>query len=567
MSEDSALQRKLIREKAARQEAEQLLEQKSLELYRLNQKLSVALTHLELKSEHDISKLEFNHQVDQALIQFGSAFLSHTLDDRLLNRLLDRLRHASVILRAGLSLNSGLLNSIRSSWFGDSMPQWEIHHFHLVCWHDNFLSLPLLVDGESVGALLLEVEHGMVEREYIEEQMLLVRDLLASALTRQIRAEETIDARQRAEASERATKEFVAMINHELRTPLNGLLGNAELLASTSLDSHQQQFLSNLVHSGELLRVIINDLLDFSKISAGVMALIVAPFDWHDLERIMLGIFTPKATEKAIQFVIEQRTVIPQCLMGDQERISQILVNLIGNAIKFTHTGMVKLVVSYTDEGLEFQVQDTGVGIPSSALATLFDPFVQADRSTKRHYEGSGLGLAICHNLVSLMKGQLDCQSVENVGSTFRVLLPLRRGSKPVKRNNKSGQLNERLKPLSELKVLVVDDIRMNQIIVQEMLKKFGITPDTSYTGLEALQAVEGDRYDLIFMDCRMPEMDGFEATERLRSLGYGMPIIAITAGTTLEERKRCIVCGMNDILTKPYTAADLEKMIRKWVR
>lgn len=194
--------------------------------------------------------------------------------------------------------------------------------------------------------------------------------------------EREVELRKRAEASEKATKEFVAMINHELRTPLNGVLGSAELLSKTELGEEQQQYLSNLIHSGDLLRVIINDLLDFSKMNAGMMEIIDKAFAWKDLENALTGVFAAKAAEKRIHFSINKKLGIPEFLIGDFERITQILVNLIGNAIKFTNLGGVVLRVEWQNGYANFEVEDTGIGIPLEAQKALFDPFVQADRST-----------------------------------------------------------------------------------------------------------------------------------------------------------------------------------------
>ncbi|GAK86799.1 probable sensor/response regulator hybrid [Vibrio ponticus] len=427
----------------------------------------------------------------------------------------------------------------------------------------NRLSLPLKIERGSVGELRIEVEPNDIERDFIQSQMELVVELICSAISRQLMVSKTQMARKRAEESERATKEFVAMINHELRTPLNGLLGSAELLSDTPLNPDQRTMLVNLTHSGDLLRHIINDLLDFSKISAGMMELFPSKFTWLEMKQMLEGIFSPKAQEKQLLFLIEETTPMPPVFIGDFERISQILVNLIGNAVKFTASGKVEVVASWHKTELQVTVTDTGCGIEASAQEPLFDPFVQVDRTAKRTYEGTGLGLAICKNLVELMAGNIKLESEVGVGSKFTIVLPLETASTVVIRD---GQNEQEQRALDNLAILVVDDIRMNQIIINQMLKKLSIVPDIAVNGLEALKAVEQGSYDLIFMDCRMPEMDGFEATSYLREHNYTRPIVALTAGTTLEEREKCIDSGMDDILTKPYTAADLKSMIEKWV-
>ncbi|MCK6261823.1 response regulator [Vibrio sp. ZSDE26] len=563
--ENALLLRKLAREIASRKEAEQLLEQKGLELYESNMQLSLALKQLEKQSQKDMRKFEFEQQIDEVLIQFGRAFLSRRLDDALLSSFLDGLTRSNVIKSVFLNVSSTQLPALNIDEFEC------IEHKRLeaivtnVTWQGDQLYVPLKMANSAVGELIFITIPGEVNKDFIVSQVRLVGELLCSALSRQIMINETIDARTRAEESERSTKEFVAMINHELRTPLNGLLGSAELMADTTLNDVQSSYLGNLTQSGELLRTIINDLLDFSKMNAGMMELIPTQFSWKELEQMVLGIFTPKAMEKRIEFNISLESDIPQGLIGDVERISQILVNLVGNAIKFTSSGSVSLIVNWVAGRLSLKVVDTGIGIAKENQANLFDPFIQADRSSKRNFEGTGLGLAICKQLVDLMGGGLKLDSEIDKGSTFTVLLPLEiavgTDSESIEDSKQESE-----KSIEGLSILVVDDIRMNQIIINQMLKKFNLAADIGNNGIEALDAVEKNKYDIIFMDCRMPEMDGFEATAILRKDGYNKPIIALTAGTTLSERDKCIESGMDDILTKPYTASGLHQIITKWI-
>jgi CheY-like chemotaxis protein len=299
--------------------------------------------------------------------------------------------------------------------------------------------------------------------------------------------------------------------------------------------------------------------------NAGMMEIICKDFAWPELESSLMGVFAAKAAEKRIHFSIDKKIGIPNYLNGDAERITQILVNLVGNAIKFTKLGGVVLRVEWNDGRLCFTVEDTGIGIPLEAQETLFDPFVQVDRSSKRNFEGSGLGLAISKNLVDLMHGEISFVSQEKQGTTFNVSIPLTVGKEQELMS--AGQVSAKKGiQLANRRVLVVDDIRMNQVIVTQMLKKLDVVPDLRNNGMEALTAADENDYELIFMDCRMPEMDGYEATTFLRQRGYAKPIIALTAGTTLEERQKCIESGMNDILTKPYTAADIEQIMCKWL-
>lgn len=540
------------------------MEQKSFELYESTQQLSVALKKLELKSKKDLRKFEFEEKVDATLIKFGRTFLSSTFDEAMIASFIEQLTSNSIISAAYLHLDSTKLSSLRRHHFGHLQLRHENTIKTVPNWQGENLHLPIIIDKQTVGELIFSVQLDQIDQSFISKQMELVSDLVHGVIGRHLSLEREVELRKRAEESEKATKEFVAMINHELRTPLNGVLGSAELLSRTQLGEEQRHYLNNLTQSGDLLRVIINDLLDFSKMNAGMMEIIDKVFAWEELEKAIMGVFSAKAAEKRIHFSIDKKLGIPEFLVGDLERITQILVNLVGNAIKFTHLGGVVLRVEWINGIAHFEVEDTGIGIPIEAQPSLFDPFVQVDRSAKRSFEGSGLGLAICKNLVDLMQGEISFESEERKGTTFKVSIPLKEGQAPGAAEGELATIER--SDLAGRSILVVDDIRMNQVIVTQMLKKLDITPDLKANGKEALEAVKNKDYELIFMDCRMPEMDGYEATMYLRERGFTHPIIALTAGTTIEERQKCIDSGMDDILTKPYTATDIEQIMCKWL-
>ncbi|HHF2936998.1 TPA: ATP-binding protein [Vibrio diabolicus] len=564
MTGSSSLERKLKREIESRKAAERLLEQKSFELYESTQQLSVALKKLELKSKKDLRKFEFEEKVDATLIKFGRTFLSSTFDEAMIASFIEQLTSNSIISAAYLHLDSTKLSSLRRHHFGHLQLRHENTIKTVPNWQGENLHLPIIIDKQTVGELIFSVQLDQIDQSFISKQMELVSDLVHGVIGRHLSLEREVELRKRAEESEKATKEFVAMINHELRTPLNGVLGSAELLSRTQLGEEQRHYLNNLTQSGDLLRVIINDLLDFSKMNAGMMEIIDKVFAWEELEKAIMGVFSAKAAEKRIHFSIDKKLGIPEFLVGDLERITQILVNLVGNAIKFTHLGGVVLRVEWINGIAHFEVEDTGIGIPIEAQPSLFDPFVQVDRSAKRSFEGSGLGLAICKNLVDLMQGEISFESEERKGTIFKVSIPLKEGQAQGAAEGELATIER--SDLAGRSILVVDDIRMNQVIVTQMLKKLDITPDLKANGKEALEAVKNKEYELIFMDCRMPEMDGYEATMYLRERGFTHPIIALTAGTTIEERQKCIDSGMDDILTKPYTATDIEQIMCKWL-
>ncbi|MEZ8668370.1 ATP-binding protein [Vibrio splendidus] len=564
MDPASALEKKLKRQIAARKAAEALLEQKSLELFEANQQLELALRQLEKRSNANIRRIEFQEQIDNLLIDFGRAFLRNDLDDVMLSQLTMNVTNSYLIEASRLILPPKLIPQLHTYDYGDEAVEVIEQYFQEPHWQGNLLTVPLEVEKVIVGALIVKVRLLDQDYEFIQSQLLLVTDLICSALTHQLAINRNVESRKRAEESERATRDFVAMINHELRTPLNGLLGSAELISDTELSSSQREIVNNLSQSGEFLRTIINDLLDFSKINAGMLDLIPKKFALHDLRNTIESIFVNRAIEKQIEFNISVASNVPSHFQGDLERITQLFVNLIGNAIKFTEEGHVNVDIEWDKNQFVFSVEDTGVGIAESAHKTLFEPFTQADNSSSRNYEGTGLGLAICRKLVALMNGVIGVTSVVGSGTTFTISIPLQVVDVPAESDSVARGFESEVE-LSLLKVLVVDDIKMNQIIIQQMLRKHEIEPATASNGVEAFELASDNEYDIVFMDCRMPVMDGSEATEKLRDKGYVKSIVALTAGTTLEERERCIQCGMDDILSKPYTANDLKEMLKKW--
>ncbi|MEZ8057510.1 ATP-binding protein [Vibrio splendidus] len=564
MDPASAIEKKLKRQIAARKEAEVLLEQKSLELFEANQQLELALRQLEKRSNANIRRIEFQEQIDNLLIDFGRAFLRNDLDDVMLSQLTMNVTNSYLIEASRLILPPKLIPQLHTYDYGDEAVEVIEQYIQEPHWQGNLLTVPLEVEKVIVGALIVKVRLLDQDYEFIQSQLLLVTDLICSALTHQLAINRNVESRKRAEESERATRDFVAMINHELRTPLNGLLGSAELISDTELSSSQREIVNNLSQSGEFLRTIINDLLDFSKINAGMLDLIPKKFALHDLRNTIESIFVNRAIEKQIEFNISVASNVPSHFQGDLERITQLFVNLIGNAIKFTEEGHVNVDIEWDKNQFVFSVEDTGVGIAESAHKTLFEPFTQADNSSSRNYEGTGLGLAICRKLVALMNGDIGVTSIVGSGTTFTISIPLQVVDVPAESDSVAKGFESEVE-LSLLEVLVVDDIKMNQIIIQQMLRKHEIEPVIASNGVEGLELASNNDYDIVFMDCRMPVMDGFEATEKLRKKGYSKSIVALTAGTTLEEREHCIQCGMDDILSKPYTANDLKEMLKKW--
>ena len=559
MPSQAAIERKLKREKAARQAAEKLLEEKSLELFYANQKLEVALKQVEQRSEASFKRLELQQRVEKILIYFGRLFLRTNIDDVLLLDVVKQLDEISESIECSITLAPDTLPSLKLPSYVSGLPKVILEGDA----HIN-TSIPIEVEQKQIGSINLIVSQSSVDMGFVHSQMSLVGELLSSSIYRNLITLRLVESKERAEASERATREFLAMINHELRTPLNGLLGSVELLADTKLTDSQKDLHQNLSQSGLMLRTIINDLLDFSKINAGMLELIDSEFRWYNIDSMLKSIFDHKTTEKQLNFSIDAQCLDDKIICADQERLTQVLVNLLGNAVKFTDRGHVHLNIEEENGNYVFRISDTGIGISDSAQEKLFQPFTQADRSSSRNYEGTGLGLAICKRLVELMGGSISLSSELGVGTVFKVVLPLNVETAEIHsqrvENGASASFD-----LSTMKVLVVDDIKLNQVIITKMLSKLAISHDVAVNGVEAVDCARKRQYDLIFMDCRMPVMDGFEATRILRAEQYQNPIVALTAGTTREERQTCFDVGMDDILSKPYTAKDLVKTLTKW--
>jgi signal transduction histidine kinase/HPt (histidine-containing phosphotransfer) domain-containing protein len=369
---------------------------------------------------------------------------------------------------------------------------------------------------------------------------------------------ELVAARDQAESAYLVKSQFLANMSHEIRTPLNGVLGMSALLADTRLTAEQSEYVNTIRISGDALLTVINDILDYSKIESGRMGLEDAPLEPARAIRESAGILREQALEKQLALETAVDAAVPAWVLGDFARLRQVLVNLVGNAVKFTGQGSVVVRARVAADGrLEFAIADTGIGIPPAQLATLFEAFTQADASTTRRYGGTGLGLAISKRLVELMGGRITVASEPGRGSTFSFAIPLRACAAPAvpPPREPAGPAGT-----ARLRVLVVDDVAVNRRLAQALLRKLGHEADTADTGLGGVQQACAGRYDTVLMDIQMPDVDGVEAARRVRrELGAAAPrIVAMTAHSLPGDRERFLAAGMDGYLAKPVDPAAL---------
>jgi PAS domain S-box-containing protein len=462
---------------------------------------------------------------------------------------------------------------IGSDFFDCFTEPYKAREFYQLVFTDGFITdYPLIMhDGRPIDVLCNgsvykddagKVVGVVIVTRDVTEQKIIEKELTEAKVFAEMATEIAEVAKNKAESATRvaedavkAKQQFLSNMSHEIRTPMNAIIGFTKVVLKTELTAKQKEYLTAIKMSGDALIVLINDILDLAKVDAGKMTFEQIPFKMSLSISAMLHLFETKIQEKNLELVKEYDEKIPEVLVGDPVRLHQIILNLVSNAVKFTAKGKITVSVRLLSEDeekatIEFAVKDTGMGIEKNKLGKIFENFQQASSRTSRLYGGTGLGLAIVKQLVEPQGGSIRVESEVDAGSTFRFTLPFQKTNAEAEAAPAIVELDAEIK---NIKVLVVEDIALNQLLMKTLLDDFGFEQDIAANGKIAIEKLQTKSYDIILMDLQMPEMNGFETTEYIRNtLNSQIPIIALTADVTTVDLAKCTAVGMNDYIAKP---------------
>lgn len=446
------------------------------------------------------------------------------------------------------------------------------HHAHRKSFWDNPTARPMGAAGQTLSATRkdesefpvtislnkLEIEEGVFVLAAIRDisyQKQIEKELTEAKVLAELATGIAEVAQEKAESAMKAKQQFLANMSHEIRTPMTTIIGFSKIALKTDLTEKQREYISAIKTSSDSLLVLINDILDVAKVDAGKMTFEQTAFEMESSISAMLSLFDLKFKEKNLELIKEYDKTIPRVLLGDSVRLNQIILNLVSNAIKFTTKGKITVTIQLlnTDEDkatIEFAVSDTGIGLAENMISTIFENFHQATSSTARLFGGTGLGLAIVKQLVERQGGTINVKSKINEGSTFSFVLSFQKTKAEIELDSEIVKLNTEIK---KIKVLVVEDVPLNQMLMKILLDDFGFERDIAENGKVAIEKMQTTSFDIILMDLQMPIMNGFEATDYIRNkINSKIPIIALTADVTADDLAQCKAIGMNDHIAKP---------------